>query len=124
MEQWKKVWRDGLVSLLSTHELEALRQALARDDVRLIQNSTCTPPPSEIFHEEAVEGACALGFCGWQADGLETVGQVEGFFIRTCLAADALVVVSGAGFLNDGDLVRNVAAPAPAAGSTSPVVAR
>jgi RND family efflux transporter MFP subunit len=30
------------------------------------------------------------------------------------LAADALVVVSGAGFLNDGDLVRNVAVPAPA----------
>ena len=31
------------------------------------------------------------------------------------LTKDALVVVSGAGFLNDGDLVRNVAAPAPAA---------
>jgi RND family efflux transporter MFP subunit len=30
------------------------------------------------------------------------------------LPADALVVVSGAGFLNDGDLVRNVAAPAGA----------
>jgi RND family efflux transporter MFP subunit len=30
------------------------------------------------------------------------------------LPADALVVVSGAGFLNDGDLVRNVATPAPA----------
>jgi RND family efflux transporter MFP subunit len=31
------------------------------------------------------------------------------------LPADALVVVSGAGFLNDGDLVRNVATPAPGA---------
>nr|WP_229425224.1 efflux RND transporter periplasmic adaptor subunit [Massilia sp. Se16.2.3] len=30
------------------------------------------------------------------------------------LAADTPIVVSGAGFLNDGDLVRNVAAPAPA----------
>jgi RND family efflux transporter MFP subunit len=30
------------------------------------------------------------------------------------LPADALVVVSGAGFLNDGDLVRTVPAPAPA----------
>src|SRR5689334_10593537 len=88
MENWKKVWREGLVPLFSTRELEALQQALARDDIRLIQNSTCTPPPSEIFHEEAVEGACAVGFCGWQADGLTTVGDVEGFFIRTCLAAD------------------------------------
>ena len=31
------------------------------------------------------------------------------------LAPDSLVVVSGAGFLNDGDMVRNVAATAPAA---------
>ena len=31
------------------------------------------------------------------------------------LASDAQVVVSGAGFLNDGDMVRNVAAPATAA---------
>jgi len=30
------------------------------------------------------------------------------------LSADVPVVVSGAGFLNDGDMVRNVAAPAPA----------
>jgi multidrug efflux pump subunit AcrA (membrane-fusion protein) len=42
------------------------------------------------------------------------------------LPADALVVVSGAGFLNDGDLVRQVpnpvrASPAPA---TAPVAAR
>jgi hypothetical protein len=88
MENWKKVWRDGLVPLLSTDELNELRRALARDDPRLIQHSTCCPPPSEVFHEEAVEGACALGFCGWQADGLETVREVEAFFIRTCLAAD------------------------------------
>jgi hypothetical protein len=30
------------------------------------------------------------------------------------LTPDATIVVSGAGFLNDGDLVRNVAAPQPA----------
>jgi RND family efflux transporter MFP subunit len=35
------------------------------------------------------------------------------------LTADALVVVSGAGFLNDGDLVRNVSAP-----TAGPMVAR
>jgi multidrug efflux pump subunit AcrA (membrane-fusion protein) len=31
------------------------------------------------------------------------------------LAPDALIVAAGAGFLNDGDLVRNTGAPAPAA---------
>jgi hypothetical protein len=96
MQNWKKVWRDGLVPLLSTRELEALRQGLAGDDMRLIQHATCTPPPSEIFHEEAVEGACALGFCAWQGDRLETVGEVEGFFIRTCLVADEALGEPGA----------------------------
>jgi RND family efflux transporter MFP subunit len=39
------------------------------------------------------------------------------------LAPDALVVITGAGFLNDGDLVRNVAAtpPAPAAAPAAPL---
>jgi hypothetical protein len=88
MENWKKVWRDGLAPRLTTPGLEALRRALARDDSGLIQHATSSPPPSEIFRDEAVEGACALGFCAWQGDGLESVGQVEAFFIRTCLDAD------------------------------------
>jgi hypothetical protein len=88
MEKWINVWRNGLAPLLSTTGMEALRQALARDDARLIQHATCNPPPSEIFEGEAVEGACALGFCAWQGDGMETVGQVEDFFIRTCTEAD------------------------------------
>jgi hypothetical protein len=41
-----------------------------------------------VFQDEAVEGACALGYCGWQADGLRTVGEVEQFFIQSCEAAD------------------------------------
>jgi hypothetical protein len=88
MENWRKVWREGLVSQLSTTGLEALSQALARDDGRLIQQATCNPPPAEIFRDEVVEGACALGFCAWRGEGLETVGEIEAFFIRTCLAAD------------------------------------
>lgn len=88
MESWKKVWREGLAPLLSTRGLEALRNALVRDEVRLIQHSTTTPPPSEVFKEEECEGACALGYCGWQGDNYETVGEVEAFFIKTCMAAD------------------------------------
>ena len=88
MESWKKVWRDGLAPLISTPGLASLRQALVRDENRLIQHATTTPPPSEVFQEEEVEGACALGYCAWQGDGLATVGEVEAFFVRTCLAAD------------------------------------
>ena len=35
-----------------------------------------------------MEAACALGFCGWQGDELESVGQVEEFFARACFEAD------------------------------------
>jgi RND family efflux transporter MFP subunit len=37
------------------------------------------------------------------------------------LAPDAIVVVSGAGFLNEGDMVRNVADAAPRVAATAPV---
>ena len=35
-----------------------------------------------------VEGACVVGYCAWQGDGLETVGEVEEFFARVCFEAD------------------------------------
>jgi hypothetical protein len=39
-------------------------------------------------HDWPVEGACALGFCGWQGDHLTTVGEVEEFFAKCCFEAD------------------------------------
>ena len=88
MESWQKVWRDGVAPLLSTPALEALRRALVEDDTRLVQGSTTTPPPLQCVQDWPVEGACALGFCGWQGDGLETVGEVEEFFARMCFEID------------------------------------
>ncbi len=88
MESWRRVWRDGLVPLLSTTGLEALRRGLADDDARLLQGATTTPPPLQCVHDWPVEAACALGYCGWVGDGLETVGEVEEFFARICFEAD------------------------------------
>src|SRR5450631_3726575 len=88
MESWRKVWREGLAPLLSTAALEALRQALVVDDARLLQGATTTPPPLQCVQDWPVEGACALGYCGWQGDGLETVAEVEEFFARMCFEID------------------------------------
>ena len=77
MESWRKVWRDGLAPLISTEGLEALRTALCNDDARLLQGATTTPPPLQCVQDWPVEAACVLGFCGWQGDGLETVGLRE-----------------------------------------------
>ncbi len=88
MESWRIVWRDGFVPVRSTTGLTALRDALRADDPRLTQGSTTTPPPLMCVQDWPVEAACALGYCGWQGDGLETVGEVEEFFARMCFEID------------------------------------
>ncbi len=88
MESWRLVWHEGFVPGLSTAGLEALREALLTDDPRLIQGSTTMPPPLMCVSDWPVEAACALGYCAWHGNGLETVGEVEEFFARVCFEAD------------------------------------
>ena len=88
METWRQVWRDGVAPQLSTAGLEALRKALVGDDERLLQGATTSPPPLQCVRDWAVEGACVIGYCGWQGDGLETVSQVEEFFAQVCFEVD------------------------------------
>jgi len=88
MESWRKVWREGLAPHLSTPGLEALRRALIRDDCRLLQGATTPTPPLQCVQDWPVAAACALGYCGWQGDGLATVAEVEVFFARICFEAD------------------------------------
>src|SRR4051794_29059827 len=88
MESWRKVWQDGVVPLLSDEALEALRRGLLSDDTRLVQGGATTPPPLPSVQDWPVEAACALGYCGWQGEGLETVAEVEEFFARMCFEID------------------------------------
>lgn len=91
MESWRKVWREGFAPQLSIPALEALRRGLMNDDQRLLQGATTTPPPLQYAQEWPVEAACALGYCGWRGEGLETVAEVEEFFARACFEADHLL---------------------------------
>ena len=59
MENWRSVWRDGFIPVLTTVGLEALRGALKNDDPRLTQGSTTTPPPLMSVQDWPVEAACA-----------------------------------------------------------------
>jgi hypothetical protein len=88
MESWRKVWRDGLAPQLSAAALDTLRTGLKNNDPRLLQGATTTPPPLQCVQDWPVEAACALGYCGWQGERLETVAHVEEFFAQTCFEAD------------------------------------
>lgn len=88
MESWRKVWREGLAPQISTDGLEALGRALREDDARLLQGATTTPPPLQCVRDWPVEGACALAYCGWQGENLQTVADVEEYFARACFEVD------------------------------------
>ena len=88
MDTWRKVWREGFAPALSLNGLKALRRALASNDARLAQGATTFPPPLASVRDWPVEAACALGFCAWQGEHLETVGEVGEFFSRCCFEAD------------------------------------
>ena len=89
MESWRSTWRNGFAKVLPLNGLESLRDALRSDDTRLTQGSTTTPPPLKCVEDWPVEATCAIGFCGWQGEELDTVGEVEEFFAKACFDADA-----------------------------------
>jgi hypothetical protein len=88
METWRRVFREGVAPVLSTKGLAALRLALLRDDSRLTQGCTTTPPAMPWVQDWPCEGACLLGFAGWQGDGLKSVGDVERYFVKVCYDAN------------------------------------
>lgn len=91
MNSWRTIWRYGLAPCLPTAGLEALRWALRRDDPRLLQGATTRPVALAALRECPVEGACAIGWCGWHGAGKRQVRAVEEFFARVCRVADELL---------------------------------
>jgi hypothetical protein len=90
IESWRTVWRAGVAPQLSVEGLEALARALANDDPRLWQGQTAgpTPGPGKRGWDPPCEGACLIGYAGWQGEGLETVAEVQDFFAQACYRAD------------------------------------
>lgn len=88
MEAWRKVFKEGFAPGLSTRALSVLAEGLSKDDSRLLQGATTSPPPLECVSLWPVEAACPIGFCGWKGEGLETVAEVEEFFAAQCFDAD------------------------------------
>src|SRR5262245_29901746 len=94
--RWRQIWRMGLAPNLSRRGLAALEHALVSDDSRLLQGVTCAPPLVDVMSGRTACAACALGFTGWQGEGLRSIGQVADYFHRLCDAADEALGEAGA----------------------------
>lgn len=88
---WQVAWRQGFAPLISNSGLKSLLTALEEDDPRLLQGATTMPPPLQCVMDWPVEGACALGYCGWRGDGLDSVGEVEEYFAQRCFECDQAI---------------------------------
>jgi hypothetical protein len=90
MESWREVWRKGFAKVLPLAGLEALADAIRRDDPRLIQGATTTPPPVMCVEDWPCEQTCGLG---WTRFGVtsSTVGEVSEHFSEMCRRADNLI---------------------------------
>jgi hypothetical protein len=89
VESWRAVWRKGIAPQLSREGLASLRDALRRDDARLLQGATTSPPPLMCVQDWPLDGCDAVAWCYWRGgDGLATVGAVEEAFARACFECD------------------------------------
>lgn len=88
---WEQVWTKAISKLVSTAGLEALKQALETNNPELRQGHITTPVPWHNTVSLPVESACAISFCGWRGEDLNTVGEVEEYFARICFGIDQLL---------------------------------
>ncbi len=88
MDSWREVWRVGVALQLSELGLLALQRALQKDDPRLLQGATVSPPPS--LPDCTPDGACPVAFGCWHGDDLGTIGDISDAFAQVCYHSDKL----------------------------------
>ncbi len=86
LEAWRRVWRV-VGELAPLDGLWALLDALEKDDPKLLQGCTTSPPPMQSARDWPVEGACLIGWLYW-TDAVNTVGEVEECFAKMCFEVD------------------------------------
>lgn len=96
IEAWRRCWREGFAPQMSLAGLLALRDALERDDIDLVQGATVVPPTVPETADWRCEGACLIAYAGWKGDGLGTVGELNAYFGSACSeAGDRLDELAG-----------------------------
>lgn len=89
--EWQVVFREGFGPVIGRYGLAVLLEALRRNDSRIIQQATTDPPPLLVNSDCPVSRADPVAFCGWQAIGLGTVGDLEEYFARICYEVDSRI---------------------------------
>jgi hypothetical protein len=89
MVDWREVWRESIAPQLSVHELSFLRDAVAKNDKRLIQGSTCNPPALPCVRDWPAIGGCLFGLLAFRECESPKTAEVEASFARVVVGANS-----------------------------------
>jgi hypothetical protein len=84
-----EIFQAGIAPRLGAAALEALRDALQRDDPALVQRETTHPSSNEHPYCEECLGACGVAYGLWKSLCLYNIGDVERRFTKLCCSVDA-----------------------------------
>lgn len=85
----RKVLIEGFFPAVPTDRLRGLLFLVLNDDPRLIQGSTCFPPPLMATEGENVESVDPVAFLSVDNALTLTVGEVEEAFAKACFDMDS-----------------------------------
>jgi hypothetical protein len=71
--------------------LQALQDAIERDDPALVQRATTHPSSNDCPYCEECVGGCAVSYGLWKSMGLHSIGDVERCFSKLCASVDAVL---------------------------------
>jgi hypothetical protein len=84
-----EIFTAGIAPRLGLAGLQALRDALERDEPALIQGNTTKPDLNTTCRGEPCEGACGVAYALWKTLELQSIGETERAFTRLCVSVDA-----------------------------------
>lgn len=88
IERAREVLRAGLLPQWDAAIVAATLEAIEKDDPRLVQGSTCTPPPLMCVQDWPVEAVDILGIGALVSGQVRNVAEAEEVFARSCFEID------------------------------------
>ena len=85
MELWQKFWVDGVLPHTNEEQRKRLREALEKDSETLLMGMTVLSREHDDNPTSIAGYCCPIAYTQWTQT--ETVDEIEGRFVSTCISA-------------------------------------